>query len=128
MVLTIPARLRLHVGAEVVAGAALGDLHVALAASAGGVALDGLDGPVEAAASAAGVGAGGAALPLTVPGIATAAAAQGVSAAVARTERGGTLGHLANRLKEHKQKDMKESAKTSDKTHCTFVSGKVVTS
>ena len=82
-------------GLEVVAGAALGHLHVTLAAGAGGLALDGLDGPVEATAGGAGVRAGSTALPLQVPGVLSAATAQHVSAAVASSEGGGSLSHIS---------------------------------
>jgi hypothetical protein len=87
--------LGLDGGLEVVLDAAVDLLKVTAAASAGATALDGLHGPVEATAGGAGVGAGGAALPLDVEGVLAAATAQNVSAAVARTHRGGTLGHLS---------------------------------
>ena len=94
--------LCLDVGLEVVLDAAVDLLEVAAAASAGASALDGLDGPVEASAASAGIGACCAALPLDVVRIATAAAAQNVGAAVARTHRCGTLRHLALRFTEKK--------------------------
>ncbi len=77
--------LCLDVRLEVVLDAAVDHLEGAAAARAGGAALNGLDGPVEAAAAGARVGAGSAALPLDVVGIAAAAAAENVGAAVART-------------------------------------------
>lgn len=88
-------KLRLDRGAEVVADATVHDLKVAFAASSGGAALGGLDGPVVTAALGVGITAAGAALPLNVERGASAATAQNVGTSVARTLGCGTLRHLA---------------------------------
>ena len=81
------------VGLEVVGDALVGDLQRAAAASTGGAALDGLNGPVEATGGGTRVGAGTALLPLLVEGVLAAATAHDVGAAVTSTLRGSTLGH-----------------------------------
>ena len=91
----LPRWRSLHLGGlEVVRDAAVDHLQVAAAAGAGAAALDGLHGPVVAAAAGARVGAGGAALPLDVVGVAATATAQNVRAPVALTHRRRTLRHF----------------------------------